>query len=351
MSQLTSRCYRLRRRPDGTVTADDLEFLTEPVPPLDPGQALIRTLWLSLDPANRIWMSDVHYSLPPVPIGRVMRGIGIGQVVQSRREDMSPGQLVSGLTGWADYAIADTKADDTSFTILPSPPPAPLPALLGPLGHTGFTAYLGVHDIGEPQPGETMVVSAAAGAVGSIAGQIGKARGARVVGIAGSEQKCRYVVDHLGFDACVNYNDADWRERLALATPDGVDVDFENVGGQILGHLLTRLNVGARVVLCGLISEYNTYGSSAPEHPPYDITQILMVKRALVKSFLVLDHTDRFPEATAYLNGLIADNKLRYDETVVEGLEHAREALNQLFDGSNTGKLLVKVADLEVLSN
>jgi NADPH-dependent curcumin reductase CurA len=346
MTTLTNRCYRLRRRPDGPVTEDDLEFIEEPVPTLEPGQALIRTIWLSIDPANRIWMSNIHYSLPPVPIDGVMRGIGIGQVVHSRREDLSPGQLVSGFTGWADYSVADTTTDDTPFTVLPSPPPAPLNALLGPLGNTGFTAYFGVHDIGKPRSGETMVVSAAAGAVGSIAGQIGKARGARVVGIAGSEQKCRYVVDDLGFDACVNYKDTDWRERLAAATPDGIDIDFENVGGQVFHHVLMRLNVGGRVALCGLVSEYNTYGSAGEHLQHNNIAQVLMVKRALVKSFLVLDHEDRFPEAGAYLKGLMADNKLRYDQTIVEGLEHAREALNQLFDGSTTGKLLIKVADL-----
>lgn len=347
MKRPTNRRYRLRRRPNGTVTPHDLEFLQEPVPALGPGQALIRTLWLSLDPSNRIWMSDVHYSLPPVPINGVMRGLGIGQVVESRRDDLSAGDLVSGLIGWQDYAVAD--AGDTSFTVVPAPPPDRLTALLGPLGHTGVTAYLGVHDIGKPQRGETMVVSAAAGAVGSVAGQIGKARGARVVGIAGSAQKCRHVVADLGFDICINHRDADWREQLDLATADGIDVDFENVGGPIMDHVLTRLNVGARVVLCGLIADYNGYGSTPDGRGDgrgrLDIGQTLMVKRALMQSFLVLDHQDRFPEAIAYLSGLIADNKLRYDQTIVEGLDRARDALNEMFDGANTGKLLIKIAE------
>jgi NADPH-dependent curcumin reductase CurA len=231
--------------------------------------------------------------------------------------------------------------------VIPAPPNEPLTALLGPLGHTGVTAYLGVHDIGRPRSGETMVVSAAAGAVGSVAGQIAKARGARVVGFAGSDAKCRHVVEHLGFDACINYKAADWREHLDAAVPDGIDVDFENVGGQILDHVLTRLNTGARIALCGLISEYNSYGSpgrGGPEPNPSTF-RALMVKRALVQSFLVLDHVDRFPEATAYLSELIADGRLRYEETVVDGLEHAAKALNQLFDGANTGKLLIRVAD------
>ncbi len=316
MSQTTNHCYRLRHRPAGTVADDDLEFLQEPIPNIGPGQALIRTLWLSVDPANRIWMSEVHYNMPPVPIGGIMRGFGIGQVVESLRDDMKAGDLVSGITA----------------------------LLLGPLGRTGVTAYLGVQDIGRPQPGETMVVSAAAGAVGSVAGQIGKARGARVVGTAGSREKCRHVVEALGFDACVNYRDTDWREQLDAATPDGIDVDFENVGGQILDHVVTRLNVGARIALCGLISEYNSYGSSAGQQARVSVDHILM-SRALLRSFLVLDHTDRFPEAIAYLAGLVDEGKLRYDETVVEGLENARSALNQMFEGVNTGKLLIKVAE------
>jgi NADPH-dependent curcumin reductase CurA len=339
-----NRRYRLRRRPEGSLANADLELVEEPVPEVGPGQALVRTLWLSIDPSNLIWMSDVDYGLPPVPIGGVMRGIGIGQVVESRRDDVGEGELVSGLTGWADYALADDEANEIPFTVLRSLPAAPLSALLGPLGHTGITAYLGVHDIGKPQPGETMVVSAAAGAVGSVAGQIGKARGARVVGLAGSDQKCRHVVEALGFDACINYQDPEWRAQLDAATPEGVDVDFENVGGEIMEHVVMRLNVGARVVLCGLMAEYTALGAPLGEPSRLDTGQIL-IRRALVGSFLVLDHASRFPEAIDYLGGLIADDKLRYDETVIEGLERAPEALDQMFAGSNTGKLLVKVAD------
>jgi NADPH2:quinone reductase len=189
-----------------------------------------------------------------------------------------------------------------------------------------------------------MVVTAAAGAVGSVAGQIGKARGARVVGTAGAASKCDHVVRGFGFDACVNYRDADWRDQLDAATPDGVDVIFENVGGQVFEHLLDRLNVGARIALCGLISEYNSYGSPTPAQGRIGVDQILM-NRAELRSFLVLDHIDRFPEAVDYLRGLLDAGTLVHDETVVEGLEHAREALNQMFTGANTGKLLIKVAE------
>jgi NADPH2:quinone reductase len=189
-----------------------------------------------------------------------------------------------------------------------------------------------------------MVVSSAAGAVGSVAGQIGLARGARVIGIAGSRQKCRHVTETLGFDACVNYKDADWREQLDTAAPDGIDIDFENVGGQILDHILARLNTGARIILCGLISEYDAYSAQTFRQRPFDVGQIL-AKRALMQSFLVLDHAGRFDEARQCLRGLIAEGKLRYQETVVEGLERARDTFNRLFDGSNAGKTLIKVAE------
>jgi NADPH-dependent curcumin reductase CurA len=339
-----SRAFRLRRRPVDSLETVDFELIEEPLPEVRDGQALVQTLWLSIDPSNWIWTSDVEYNLPPVAVGDVMRGIGIGQVIESRRDDLDAGDLVSGLTGWADYAIADDEANELPFTKLDPPPPGvPLSWLLGPLGHPGVTAYLGLHDIGNPEPGETMVVSTAAGAVGSVAGQIGKARGARVVGIAGSAEKCHYVVDELGFDAAVNYNDPNWTAHLDEALPDGVDVDFENVGGEIMERVVARLNVGARVVLCGLISDYKTMAASSEKRSRIDLTQIL-VNRALVSSFLVLDHANRFPEAIEYLADLVRRGKLRHRETVIEGLERAPEALSQMFAGANTGKLLVKVA-------
>jgi NADPH2:quinone reductase len=335
-----NRCFRLRRRPEGVVTEQHLELVEEPVPPIGEKQALIRTLWLSLDPTNRVWMSDVRGYMPPVPIDGVMRGIGIGQVADSQRDDLKPGDFVIGLTGWQDHVVADNEANETPFTVLPSPPPVPLNLLLGALGHTGITAYIGIEDIGKPQPGETMVVSAAAGAVGSVAGQIGKARGARVVGLAGTPEKCRHVVEDFGFDACVNYKDPDWREQLDAATPDGIDVDFENVGGEIMDHVLGRMNIGARIALCGMISQYSALGSQGQRN----IGQMIST-RALMKGFLVLDYVDRYPEAIGYLAGLLGEGKLKYDEMVVEGLENARDALNRMFEGANTGKLLIKVAE------
>lgn len=341
-----NRCYRLRRRPVGEVTPADLELVEEPVGEPQEGQALVRTLWLSVDPTNRIWMSELRGYMPPVPLGAVMRGIGIGEVIASRRDDLPEGAIVTGFLGWQSHCLADDATLEAPLTVLPSPLPAPMTALLGALGHTGITAWLGIEDLCRPRAGETLVVSAAAGAVGSIAGQLGKARGARVVGIAGTPEKCRHVVDDLGFDACVNYRDLDWREQLAAATPQGVDASFENVGGEIMDEVLLRLNVGARIALCGMISEYNDYGGTDGAGGcggQRAIAQLIM-QRATMTGFLVLDHADRFPQAIAELGALAAEGRLRWDETIVDGLDRAIDAVNQLFSGANTGKLLVRVA-------
>lgn len=339
------RCY-LRRRPQGLCTESDFELVRAEVPEIEPGQALVRTLYLSLDPTMRIWMSDHRSYMPPSPVGAVMRGLGVGQVVKSRRDALPVGSLVAGLTGWQDYCVADD-VSELPLAVLPDPLPAPLPAFLGVLGVTGgITAYIGV-DIVKPRPGETLVVSAAAGSVGSVAGQIARAKGARVVGIAGGPQKCHHVTTDLGFDACVDYKASDWRMQFNAATPNGVDVGFENVGGEIMDHVLTRLNVGARIALCGMISQYNQYNSAddAPGWiPQYHIVQVL-AQRASIHGFLVLDHVDRYREAIEYLAGLIAEGKLTYHETILNGLENVVEAHNMLYTGGNTGKLLLKVAE------
>jgi NADPH2:quinone reductase len=295
----------------------------------------------------RIWMSDRRSYMPPSPVGSVMRSVGVGQVVESRRDDLPVGALVVGFPGVQDYCVADDDVLERPFAVLPDPLPAPLPAFLGVLGVSGgVTAYLGM-DILMPQPGETVVVTAAAGSVGSVAGQIAKAKGARVVGIAGGAQKCAHVTGDLGFDACVDYKASDFRAQLEAATPDGIDGDFENVGGEILDQVLMRLNVGARIALCGMISQYLHFNSTdeAPGWvPQYQILQV-MRQRANIRGFLCLDHADRFGEATQYLAGLLAEGKLTYRETVVEGLEHVVEALTLLYTGGNIGKTLLKVAD------
>jgi NADPH-dependent curcumin reductase CurA len=335
-----SRAFRLRRRPDGQPGEGDLELVEAAVPAPGPGEALVRTLLLSPDPANRIWMSDMRGYQPPVPVGAVMDGIGLGRVVASRRPDLPEGALVTGRLGWQEHALVPA---GKRLRVLPDPLPAPPPAFLGVLGHTGLTAYVGL-EIGRPQPGETLVVSAAAGAVGSVAGQLARERGARVVGIAGGEAKCRHVVETLGFHACVDRTAADWRERLDAAVPDGVDVDFENAGGELMDHVLLRLNLGARVVLCGMISQYDAAGAQREWRGQVNIGQILM-QRATMRGFIVSDHPELVEPATAEIARLLREGRLHHDETILDGFERMPEALGRLFAGASLGKLLVRVAD------
>lgn len=336
-----NRAYRLRRRPEGEPTASDLELVSEELAPLADGEALVRTLYLSLDPTNRLWMSDMRQYSPPVVIGDVMRGIGIGEVVESRRADLPVDTLVSGYTDWQEYRV--TGADDERpLTALPDPLPAPLSAFLGILGHTGLTAYIGLELVGGVAEGETVAVSAAGGAVGSVVGQIAKARGGRAVGIAGGPDKCRHLVEELGFDAAVDRHSPDWREQLAAATPDGIDIDFQNVGGEIMDEVLMRMNFKGRVVLCGMISQYDNAGHDWDGQR--NVGQILM-QRLTVKGFIVSDETQLFAAGAEYLSGLYAAGQLRHDETVVDGFENALDALHGMFHGTNTGKLLVRVAE------
>jgi len=345
VAEHTNHAWRLRSRPEGELADGDLELVSEEVPELSDGQALVRTQLLSLDPTNRIWMSDIRGYMPAVPIDAVMRGLGVGEVIESRRDDMPVGATVSGFTGWQELVLADDAQMEAPLTVLPDPLPAPLSAFLGALGHTGITAYIGI-DNANLKEGETIVISAACGAVGSIAGQIAREKGARVVGIAGGPEKCAHAVDKLGYEVCIDHRAADWADQLDAATPDGIDVDFENVGGPIMDHILGRLNIGARVSLCGMIAEYNTYNLGG-EHSG-GLTNIgqLIMQRATIQGFLVLDYGDRFEEAIGYLAGLLAEGKLHYDETIVNGgIASAPDALSQLFDGSNVGKLLVRVSD------
>jgi NADPH2:quinone reductase len=345
MSDRANHAFRLRKRPDGELADGDLELVEEQIPELSDGQALVRTQLLSLDPTNRIWMSDIRGYMPPVPIDAVMRGLGVGAVIESRRDDMPVGATVSGFVGWQELVLADDSLLEAPLSVLPDPLPAPLSAFLGALGHTGITAYIGI-DNAELKEGETIVISAACGAVGGVAGQIARDRGARVVGIAGGPEKCAHAVAKLGYDVCVDHRADDWREQLDAATPDGIDVDFENVGGPIMDHILGRLEIGARVSLCGMIAEYNTYNEGG-EHSG-GLTNIgqLIMQRATIQGFLVLDYAARFEEAIDHLAGMLGAGNLHYDETiVVGGIAKAPEALEQLFSGQNLGKLLVRVSD------
>lgn len=335
-----NRAFLLHKRPTGLAEEPALELVTREVPVLEDGQALVRTLVLSVDPSSRIFMSDIRSELPPVPEGAVMRGLGIGRVVASRRADLPVGAHVLGWTGWQDYQVADDAALETPFTVLPDPLPAPLEDLLGVLGITGITAWLAV-EIADPQPGGTAVVSAAAGAVGSIAGQLAKERGARVVGLAGGPEKCRYVVGELGFDACVDRHDPHWRDRLDEATPDGIDADIENAGGEILDQVLSRINTGARIAMCGMIADYSA--DPAQRHGIRNLVE-LVEQRATARGFLVSDYADRFDEITSELAVRLGDGRLRQERTLVEGLENAPEALARIFRGDSRGKILVRVA-------
>jgi NADPH-dependent curcumin reductase CurA len=337
MASAVNRQYRLRRRPEGRIRPSDFELVEAPAPSPGPGQAVARVLYLSLDPTNRIWMADVEQYMPPVQIGEVMRGIGLAQVIESNAARYAAGDLVTGLTGWQDYVLIDSNA--AAIRPVPRGLPVPPAVLLGVLGGTGLTAYFGLLDIGRPQAGETVVVSAAAGATGSVAGQIAKLKGCRVVGIAGGPDKCRWLTDELGFDAAVDYKVSGWAERLRAACPRGVDVNFENVGGEIMDAVMSLMNLNGRVVLCGLISGYNT---GEPMRGRYDL---ILMKRLRVQGFIVIDFASRFGEAVQQLAQWVADGKLKQRETIVDGLERAPTAINLLFDGGNTGKLLVKVAD------
>lgn len=329
--------WRLRARPQGRAKESDFEWAETSTPELADGQILVRILYLSLDPTNRVWMEPVDSYMPMLPLGAVMRGGTLGVVEASRHRGFADGDLVQGLGGWQTYYAGEA----AGWTKLPRIPGLPLTAFFGAMGHIGFTAYFGLMDIGQPKPGDTLVVSAAAGAVGSLAGQMGKIAGCRVVGIAGSDDKCAWITRELGFDAAINYKKESVREALARECPKGVDIDFENVGGGVMEAVLDRINIGARIVLCGLISQYN---AEQPVPGPNNFALIL-TKRARVQGFIVTDFASRFGEATAQIVQWLQQGKLKYRVDLVEGLRQAPAALNRLFDGANTGKLVVKVSD------
>jgi NADPH-dependent curcumin reductase CurA len=333
----TSRRWVLKRRPQGEIRPGDLELIEEPIADLAEGEVLIRTVYLSLDPTNRIWMSDQDQYLPPVEIGDTMRGGGVGVVERSRSDRFKQGDLVNpGLAGWSTHCIA--KAEGVSP--VPAIPGVPLTAFMSVLGGTGLTAWFGMIDIGKPQAGETVVVSAAAGAVGSIAGQLAKLRGARVIGIAGGRAKCDWLTGELGFDGAIDYKNEDVGAALDRLCPDGIDVDFENVGGSIMDAVISRMNNFGRVALCGMISTYNQDG---PASGPTDFGRVLM-RRLLIKGFIVIDYLPRAGEAFAELGPLVASGQIKWKAHVEDGLENAASAVQRLFTGDHDGKLLVRVS-------
>ncbi|HMD38694.1 MAG TPA: NADP-dependent oxidoreductase [Candidatus Acidoferrum sp.] len=331
----TNRQLRLQSRPKGLLAAGDLQLSESPLPEITEGQALAKIKYLSVDPTMRVWMSTDSY-LPAVAIGEVMRAGGLAEVIESKHAHFKKGDKVFGMTGMQEYAVIEAQSK-IAYQKIPSIPFVNETAFLGVLGITGLTAYFGMTEIGKPQKGETLVVSAAAGATGSIAGQIGKIHGCRVVGIAGTDEKCQWLKDDLGFDAAINYKHPDWKEKLAAATPKGVDINYENVGGEIMDAVLSRMNLHGRVIVCGFISGYT---KEAPEQLSLGL---VIVKRLKIEGFLILDYVSRFTEAAMELGKWKMMGKLKDRQTIVEGLEKASDAINMLFTGGNTGKLIVKV--------
>lgn len=331
-----SRQWILKRRPEGAIVDSDLAFVEAPVPPVPDGHVLVRNVYLSLDPTNRIWMSDMDQYMPPVEIGDVMRGGTLGVVEESKDASLPVGSIVMPFAGWQDYVVSPAAL----LRPLPRIPGLPLPAFMSVAGATGLTAYFGLLDIGQPKPGETVVVSAAAGAVGSIVGQIAKLKGCRVVGIAGGADKCRWITEDLGFDAAIDYKNEDVGKALDKHCPNGIDVNFENVGGEIMDAVLARMNNFSRMPLCGLISTYNDIGErKGPAH----FEQILM-KRINVRGFIVIDYMPRFAEASQELAMWVLQGKLKYKIHIEQGLENAVSAVRLLFSGANDGKLLVQIS-------
>lgn len=324
---------QLASRPAGTVTESNFRVVEVPAAMPADGEVLVSNIYLSLDPYMRMRMDAGKSYAPPVEIGEVMVGGGVGEVVESRASGYAKGDIVTGRFGWQQYAVVPgsglRKVD---------PKLAPISTALGVVGMPGVTAWYGLLQIGKPQPGETVVVSAASGAVGSVVGQVAKIRGCRAIGIAGGPAKCRYVVEELGFDACVDYKSATFEADLKAAVPGGIDVYFENVGGRVLDTVLPLLNAFARIPFCGYVSEYNRGDEHAIRH-----LRQLLVSRARLEGFIISEHMEFWPQALAELAGWLSAGRLRYRETVTEGLEKAPRAFIGMLKGENLGKQLVKL--------
>ncbi|WP_280217216.1 NADP-dependent oxidoreductase [Nocardia neocaledoniensis] len=334
-----NRQWILVARPTGLVDDSCFEFRRVEVPSPGPGEALVRVVWLGFDPTQRGWLNDGPNYLDPVPLGAVMRGSGVGQVVASNSAEYVVGDWVYGMVGWQDYVLASGQG---LLGLNVVPPGVDPKAMLGIFGATGLTAYFGMVDIGRPAAGDTVVVSGAAGATGSIAGQIAKALGCRVIGIAGGARKCAWVTEVAKFDACVDHRSENVEARLRELAPDGIDVFFDNVGGPILDAALANIAERARIVVCGGVS--SGYMAGEPPPGPRNYLQ-LGLKRARMEGFIFLDYLDRFPEAFARLHGWLAEGRIVYAEDVAEGFDRAPALLRGLFEGRNLGKQLLRVAE------
>ena len=332
---LTNRKFELAARPAGLCKRSDWNFKEDPVPDPAEGEFLVRVMYISLDPAMRGWMNPGRSYIPPVAIGEVMRALGLGRVVSSRNPAFAPGDYVYGPLGVQAYAV--TKGASVRKV---DPAAAPLPVYLSVLGMPGLTAYFGLLDIGKPQPGETLVVSGAAGAVGAVVGQVGKIKGCRVVGIAGGAEKCAYLRE-IGFDAAIDYKSESVYKSLQQHCPKGVDIYFDNVGGEILEAALALLAKNGRISICGAISQYNSTG---PMKGPSNYMSLL-VNHGTMTGFVVSDYVSRWAEGLREMAGWLAEGRIKSREHIVEGLENFPETLLMLFSGENHGKLILKVAD------
>ncbi|MET3133276.1 NADPH-dependent curcumin reductase CurA [Oxalobacteraceae bacterium GrIS 1.11] len=340
MSHTNNRSIVLNSRPHGAPTAANFALKESTLAAPQAGQVLLRTLYLSLDPYMRGRMSDAPSYAAPVELGAVMVGATVSRVEASQHPDYRPGDLVLGYSGWQDYALSDGSGLSKLAADMAQPSSA-----LGVLGMTGFTAYMGLLDIGQPKSGETVVVAAASGAVGSVVGQVAKIKGCRVVGIAGGADKCRYVVEELGFDACIDHRAADFAAQLGAACAKGIDVYFENVGGAVFDAVLPLLNVGARVPVCGLIANYNMTELPAGPDRLGLLTRTILTKRIKMQGFIIFDdYGQRYGEFFSQMSTWLKEGKIKFREDIVDGLEHAPQAFIGLLEGKNFGKLVIRVA-------
>jgi len=312
---------------------ETFDIIKSAIPPLKDNEILVKNIYLSLDPAMRGWMDDRKSYIPPVKIGEVMRGNTVGEVIKSKNKLFAVGEYVTGVFGWQEYTISNGRGISK---VLPG---VPLTTMLGLLGITGLTAYFGLLEVGKPKAAETVLISGAAGATGSVVGQIAKIMGCRVVGIAGGEAKCKQLIEDYGFDAAVNYKSGNISKEIQKACPNGVDIFFDNVGGDILDAAIKRINKGARIVICGAISQYNN-----TQPAPLNGYLSLLVNSARMEGFIVFDYRKRYDEAIGNLYEWMKEGKIKQKVDIVDGLENAPKALLKLFEGLNNGKLLIKIA-------
>ncbi len=340
MTQLTNRQWIMTSRPTDMVSRDNFTWQEVPVPELKESEFLVRNLYMSFDPTLRAWMNERDTYVKAIAIGEVMRCNAVGEVVASKNDGFSVGDRVMGGIGWQDYCVT-TGANIMPFQKVPGNVPPTMP--LSILGVTGLTAYFGMGEVAELAEGQTVVVSGAAGATGSVAAQIAKLKGCRVIGIAGGEAKCKWLVDELGLDAAIDYKNEDVKDKIREYCQKGVDRYFDNVGGPILDHVLDNIAMRGKVVLCGAISDYNTNEPYGPKN----YTR-LIVMRGKMEGFIILDYAPRFQEAIAGLSKWVMEGKIKYQEDIQEGLENAPEAFLRIFTGKNLGKQLLKVNDPSV---